>query len=224
MGSKQASSNANLADQRWRERVPDALSSILSGRIPTCWYPGKAARRLHLPHLALPQAIRVGCVHTYACRTSGQRIDLFGPASMMPCLRQPPKGHCSAFTRPRHTLVGFYPRTAAVYRKVLVCFFSVRLRWVPLLTQQAPTIVDNCVGGCRRAWQACAPCLSHACSLRFENIVSDTSMMTGRPRTALILRPLNQDRGVGWTLRSRCNEDCEARSCNRPLPRVAARI
>ena len=42
------------------------------------------------------------------------------------------------------------------------------------------------------------------------------------PQNSLDSATLEQDQGVGWTLRARCNDGCEARSCNRPLPRVAA--
>jgi len=152
MGIKKSSSNAHPADQRWRDKVPDASSSFSSGRIPACWYPGNAARKLHLPHLALPQALAWD-VHTLAYRTSGQRIDLFGPALMMPCLRQPPKGHCGV-------LLAHVIRLSAPTRGPPPCIArywfagSGRLRYSdrhPFSTQQAPDAVEECVGGCRRA-------------------------------------------------------------------------
>lgn len=96
--------------------------------------------------------------------------------------------------RPRHPLVGFYPRTAAVYCTVLVCFFGPSAIGIILSHEQA--------SGREDAWDAaegpdrlvCLVCRMHP---RFKKTISDTSMMTGRPRTALILRPWNRIRAWG---------------------------
>ena len=96
--------------------------------------------------------------------------------------------------RPRHPLVGFYPRTAAVYCTVLVCFFGPSAIGIILSHEQA--------SGREDAWDAaegpdrlvCLVCRMHP---RFKKTISDTSMITGRPRTALILRPWNRIRAWG---------------------------
>jgi hypothetical protein len=65
---------------------------------------------------------------------------------------------------------------------------------------------------------ACTLCLSHAYSLRIISHREKHLRYVDDDRKRLDSSTL----GVGWTLHPKCNDGRQARSRNRPLPRVAA--
>jgi hypothetical protein len=138
---------------------------------------------LHLPHLALPQALAWD-VHTYAYRRSGQRIDLVRSGFDDALLATAAQRTLWCLACPRHALVGLYPRSVAMYHTVLVCLFGPSAIGILALTRKL------LIEGGEDAWDGGRRLqngLTGMCALFVACILA--SMITGRPRTALILPP-----------------------------------